>query len=237
MRAGGDEVVVKIGLHPRRREAPALRAYGGDGAVRLLDEAPEAGGALLLERLRPGETLASLVPRRDDEATAVIAGLLARLWRPAGDAAGFRPLAGYGADLEAAPPAGALTGALLDRARSVWAQLAATAPAPVLLHGDLHHHNVLSARREPWLAIDPKGLAGDPGYDACALLYNPIGLGDPGALAERRIRRLAAELGLDRDRLRAWGFVAAVLSEAWTVQDTGRVDGRALSVALALSGA
>lgn len=232
VRRDGGACVLKLGLEPGP-EAAALRAYGGDGAVRLLDE---DGGALLLERLAPGAELATLGPGRDDEATAIVAGLLARLWRePPAGGGGLTPLAAYGADLEAAVPAGPLTAALLERGRAVFAALLASASAgAVLLHGDLHHHNVLSAGRSPWLAIDPHGLSGDPGYDVAPLLYNPLTEADPGRVAERRVRRLAAELGLDRDRLRAWGFAGAVLSEAWTAGATGRPDGRALSVARAL---
>lgn len=151
----------------------------------------------------------------------MLAGLLARLWRAPAAGHGFASIAGYADDLAAARPAGPLSAALLARARSTFAELLASAPAPVLLHGDLHHHNVLAARRAPWLAIDPKGVVGDPGQDVGALLCNPLSLADPGARAERRVRRLAAELGLDRDRLRAWGFVSAVLSEAWNSRRGG----------------
>ncbi|HEX8105226.1 MAG TPA: aminoglycoside phosphotransferase family protein, partial [Solirubrobacteraceae bacterium] len=166
-----------------------------------------------------------------DEATAILAGVMARLWRP--PPPGAAP-AGYAGDLDAARPTGPLSEALLARARATLAELLRTAGTPRLLHGDLHHHNVLSAGRGRWAAIDPKGVVGDPGSDVTPLLHNPVGLPDPGALAERRVARLAAELGMDRDRLRAWGFVGAVLSEVWTVEATGRVDGRALGVALAL---
>ena len=100
--------------------------------------------------------------------------------------------------------------------------LCASAPAPVLLHGDLHHDNVLRATREPWLAIDPHGLIGDPGYEVGALLFNP----EPGdrdgaltALVPARVEQLAQETGLPPERVVAWGFVKAVLSDVWTVED------------------
>jgi streptomycin 6-kinase len=107
----------------------------------------------------------------------------------------------------------------------------------VLLHGDLHHDNLLRAEREPWLAIDPHGLVGDPGFDTGPLLYNP----EPDdrddrllALAPARVEQVADALGMPVDRVRAWGYAAAVLSEVWTVEDGGPARTRALDVALRL---
>ena len=90
-------------------------------------------------------------------------------------------------------------------------------------HGDLHHGNVLSATREPWLAIDPKGVAGEPAYEPGALLRNPfphlLELPDVRRLTSRRLDILAGALAVDRDRLRAWAFAQAVLSAVWHIED------------------
>ncbi|MFD0747010.1 aminoglycoside phosphotransferase family protein [Phytohabitans flavus] len=106
-----------------------------------------------------------------------------------------------------------------------------------MLHGDLHHDNVLRAEREPWLAIDPHGVVGDPGYEAGPMVYNP----DPDrredellALVPTRVEQLADGMGLPIDRVVAWAFVTAVLSEVWNAEDAGQVGTRALDVALAL---
>jgi streptomycin 6-kinase len=97
---------------------------------------------------------------------------------------------------------------------------------PVLLHGDLHHENILAAGRQPWLAIDPKGLAGEPAYEIGALLRNPIPQlytwPDLDRITARRIDQLAEELTLDRERLIGWGLAQAVLSAWWNVEDHGR---------------
>ena len=92
-----------------------------------------------------------------------------------------------------------------------------SAPAPVALHGDMHHFNVLRAGREPWLAIDPKGLAGDPCFDVCQFLRNP----EPVPLSVNRARLdvFCAELGLDRARTRDWCFVHAILDACWGFED------------------
>ncbi|WP_254716731.1 aminoglycoside phosphotransferase family protein [Actinomadura sp. WMMB 499] len=102
-----------------------------------------------------------------------------------------------------------------------------------VLHGDLHHDNVLRGGREPWLAIDPHGLVGDRGYEIGPVLYNP----DPDVRDERllglvpaRVERLADGLGMPVERAVAWGFASCVLSEVWEAQG-GEPGGRALDVA------
>jgi streptomycin 6-kinase len=96
---------------------------------------------------------------------------------------------------------------------------------------------MLRAEREPWLAIDPHGLVGDPGYDTGALLYNP----DPDlrdddllALVPARIEQLADGLRMPVERVVGWGFVQGVLSEVWSAQTPEPVGGRPLDVATAL---
>ncbi len=103
----------------------------------------------------------------------------------------------------------------------------------VVLHGDLHHDNVLRAEREPWLAIGPHGAIGDQGYDCGAMLHNPWPWRREDnllALVPRRIEQLAEGFGLPVERVVAWGFVMGVLSEVWTAQG-GTPGGRALDVA------
>jgi streptomycin 6-kinase len=97
----------------------------------------------------------------------------------------------------------------------------------VLLHGDLHHGNVLAAAREPWLAIDPKGLTGEPAYEVGALLRNPLpqllSWPHPARVTERRIAQLSEELGLERARVRGWGLAQAMLSAWWSIEDEGEL--------------
>ena len=126
--------------------------------------------------------------------------------------------------------------ALVEEAERLFAELIASQDEPAVLHGDLHHDNVLSAEREPWLAIDPAGLVGDPGFDCSTMLYNPrMWLRDEEltALVPARIEQLADGFGFPVDRVVAWGFVMAVLSEVWTAQG-GVPDSRALDVAALL---
>ncbi len=115
----------------------------------------------------------------------------------------------------------------------------ASAAAPVLLHGDLHHGNVLAARREPWLAIDPKGLIGEPAFETVALLHNPerlLSAPQPGRILARRVDQLSEHLGFDRQRIRGWGIAQGVLAAYWGLEDAGQVWEQALTCAQLLAG-
>lgn len=228
--ADGREVVLKAGVPSQdlQQEAAALRFYDGQGSVRLLDADPEAG-LLLLERERPGVPLTTLADEaHDDEATAIAASVMLALWRPAPPVHNFPTVEDWGngfAGLRARFDGGTgpLPAALVEEAEALFAHLLATSAAPVLLHGDLHHDNILSAERQPWLAIDPKGVVGEPAYEVGALLRNLWGdrhmHTNLGRLLERRTHRLAKELGLDPARVRGWAVAQAVLSAWWCLED------------------
>jgi len=225
-------VVLKLGVpNPElKTEIAALRMYDGDGAVRLIDE-DEALGALILERLRPGMQLSELGD--DGAATAIAARLMARLWRSLPRPHPFPTLEQYTRTLgtiraTTTGDVGPFPACMVDAALLLLRELLVSSPEPALLHGDLHHHNILRAEREPWLVIDPKGVSGDPAYDVGAWLKNPMPwlLDQPDArtIQEQRIRQFSDELGIDADRLKAWGFVNAVLSGLWS-GESGNWDG------------
>jgi streptomycin 6-kinase len=231
LRADGTVAVLKLsfpGDPGFKREAEALGLFDGRGSARLLRLDRERG-AMLLERLEPGLPLTTV--RDDGEATSIAAGVLRRLWRPAparhpfllvsDRARGFKRLRrSFGGGT------GPMPAALVEKAERLFAELLASAGELTMLHGDLHHQNVLTARREPWLAIDPKGVVGEPAYDAAALLHNPLELLDaprPGKVLERRVYLLSEELGLDRERVRDYGIAQAVLATYWGLEDGGRV--------------
>jgi streptomycin 6-kinase len=229
-RADGAEVVFKVGPWGDEvlLEIRALQAYDGRGICRLL-EADEARQAMVLERLRPGNMLVEIAREDDDRATRIGGELMRRLWRPASelsDPGAFKPLAEWFTRAFARHRAfyggpGPFPSAVLERAEALVPELLASAPTEVLLHADFHHYNVLSADRADWLAIDPKGILGDPGYEVGPFLLNPeFGL-TPSDLLRRRLDILADELPYDRDRLRDWGIAHAVLSACWSAEDHG----------------
>lgn len=238
-RADGSRVVLKAGYPCRELmcEMAALRIYGGRGSVRLL-EADEADGALLLERVEPGKPLEEAAD--DVEATSIAARVMQALWRPAPATHDFPTTADWGRGFTRLRRAfdggaGPFPAALVDEAEDLFQELNATAASPAVLHGDLHHGNILDAGAGEWRAIDPKGLVGEPAYDVGALLRNPRSLyttmPDPRQATARRVSQLADELGFDRERIRGWGFAQAVLSAWWTYEDHGKIGEFALACA------
>lgn len=223
MCADGTPGVLKVSRHVEetRTEIAALRLWDGDGAARLLAADAEAG-ALLIERLEPGTMLVEVAESDDDAATVIAAGVLRRLWRPAPGQHGLRPLDGWCAAYDRnrqalSQGAGGFPAALFRRADALRRDLLASTEAPAVLHGDLHHFNVLRAGRAEWRAIDPKGLVGDRCFDVCQFFRNPHDV--PPRVNRRRLDIFCAELGLDRTRTRDWCFVHAVLDACWDFED------------------
>ncbi len=215
--AEGRRCVLKLGPGSAEgdREALALEAYAGRGAVRLLRHDP-AERAMLLERVAPGDDLRET---SDPEATEIAASVLRELWAvPLPE--GLPSLANWTASLErAVENPGPLPRTILDRAAGLRRELLQNPHASVLLHGDLHHANLLRSAERGWLAIDPTGGVGDRASDVTAFLLNPGPV--PPETTRLGIDVFADCLDLDRERLAAWAFVQAVVSACWSVEDEG----------------
>ena len=243
LQADGTATVLKLSLPNSdfRAEAQALRLFGGRGAARLLELDLERG-AMLLERLEPGAPLTSV--RDDEEATSIVAGVLKQLWRPVPPDHPFPTVSEWARGMERLRSGfgggtGPLPSPLVERAEALFAELLPSQAEPVLLHGDLHHFNVLAAQRQPWLAVDPTGVVGEVAYDTGAFLRNPeqlLNTPHPGQVLDRRVDLLAEELDLDRSRVRGWAISQAVLAAYWGWEDSGRVWEGALTFAELLSG-
>ncbi|SNX62117.1 streptomycin 6-kinase [Streptomyces sp. TLI_55] len=230
LRADGTGAVLKLQLLDEESagEPVALRFWDGDGAVRLLDH-DEATGTMLLERLDPARMLSHVPDTR--EAVLVIARLLAHLTAfPA--PAGMRRLGDIArAMLERTPRA--LERIADEEARALVADCAATVrevvdePGDRLLHWDLHYDNVLGADRADWLAIDPKPLAGDPGFDLLPAIDNRF---EPGEV-RRRFDTMTDVLGLDRARARAWTLGRVLQNCLWEIEDGRQLEPEQLEIA------
>ena len=229
VRADGTDLVLKIGVpNPELfTEIAALRIFGGHGIVQLLDADLERG-ALLLERLKPGATLLTLAD--DEQATSIAARVMRELWKPALPEHHFPTVTKWAYGFERLRKqfdggTGPFPQHLVERAESIYREFTASITELMLLHGDLHHENILSAERQPWLALDPKGVIGEPAYEVGALLRNPIpqllDAPQPGRILARRVDQLADELGFDRARIIGWGMAQAVLSAWWSFEDHG----------------
>lgn len=222
--SNGMKAVLKAGppCAELRTEIAALRHYDGSGAAMLLEFDAELG-VMLLERLEPGSVLSS-VPD-DREAVNIASGVMQRLRKPLPQDHAFPSVADWTCGLNRlrvnyGGTTGPLPVALVEEAESLSRELLASMSDRVLLHGDLHHSNILSAEREPWLAIDPKGVVGEPACEVAAYLRNVCP--QPTAVLARRVNQFSEELGIERERVRGWGVVLAVLSAWWMIEDHGR---------------
>ena len=225
--ASGQPVVLKLGVPNREldNEIRALQFYAGGSAARLLEADPKRG-ALLLERIIPGTDLGAL--ETDQQAARIAGQLMTRLWKPAPPGIDL-PSAGdwcrgferYRERYQVAD--GPLPVRMVADAGSLAAELLADGRQDLLLHGDLHHGNILLREDQSWAAIDPKGVLGEPSFEVGPFLYNPIpeflARPHPERLLESRLADLVETTGLDRKRMAAWSFCRAVLSAVWSLED------------------
>lgn len=200
--------VLKVGMpHMEgKHEIQGLRFWQGDPTVQLL-AADDELGAMLLERCEPGTALRELDERAQD---VVISGLLRRLWRKPTEPHPFRPLSDLTAHWSGETLAHAADwpdAGLVREGLRLFEELPRTSSIGTLLATDLHAGNVLRAKRQPWLAIDPKPFVGDPAYDATQHLFNCDARlrSDP----EGTIRRFADLLEVEHARVRLWVFARA----------------------------
>jgi streptomycin 6-kinase len=212
-----------------------LRAFDGDGAVRVYESEV---GAVLLERLDPGEELVNLVRRGgDDEATTIVAQVIAKLANHTPPAE-CPTVADWGRGFERYVRSGdaQIPYGLVKQGQAVYDQLTFSQRTTMLLHGDLQHYNVLFDRERGWIAIDPKGVVGELEYEVGALLRNPGELPEfftNRATIERRLEILTTLLSIDPTRALRWTFAQAVLSAIWTFEDEHIVEPNNLALQLA----
>lgn len=220
VRRGPERYVLKLTWPVERTvdEARALAAWRGHGAVLLLEADPEAG-ALLLERLDPTRTLDSMDLRA---AAQVAGGLLRRLAIPAPD--GVRPLRAVAADIGGSLPVrqGRLGRPVpegwLAAAGDLAHELGASA-GDRLVHADLHYGNVLAGNREPWLAIDPKPVAGDPEHAVPELLWTRVDELEDAQAIRHLLAVLAGSGELDGEKARGWAVVRCVDYWLWGLEN------------------
>jgi streptomycin 6-kinase len=221
-------VVLKLCRNPEEmmQEAQALEFYQGHGCVRLLDCDLE-NSALLLEHVSPGYSLKTLFPDEEHLDVICAANVMKKLHaKPLPKERGksdFPHLETWIADLDH-PRNDALPQRQLEKAKDLAKHLLETQTHVVLLHGDLHHDNILfDGSTHEWKAIDPKGVIGDPCYEVCAFMRNPI----PDILNQENIKEIISGridffselLGFDRQRIQDWCYVSVMLSACWALED------------------
>jgi streptomycin 6-kinase len=218
-------IILKLSLdiNGLKREINALRAFQGYGAVSVLEE---EDGMLILERVLPGHSLKSSFLGQDDEAVKIVCDIIKRLHQA--------PIAGVETvlpvlnrhceeDINRAKQSSEFT-YYLDKALKLEAELLKSSGPSVLLHGDLHHDNIIR-NGDSWVVIDPKGYIGDSAYEVAAFIRNPI----PDLLRHKnateiitnRIRLFAQYLDLSEERIVSWCYVGSVQAWIWALEDNG----------------
>lgn len=223
--------MLKLGASADERRGGSVMAWWhGQGAAPVL--AHDDIAILMLRAEGGGSLVAMAMDGRDDEATVTICDTVGRLHRARGPApAGLPPLEdlflslGGASEPRLAGPAAA-AGALLADPRDA-----------VVLHGDIHHNNILDFGAAGWLAIDPWGYVGDRAFDYANILRNPDleRVIAPGRL-ERHIGLIATNAKLDPARFRLWVYAHAGLAAAWDLAE-GHDPARSLAVIDIIEGA
>ena len=221
-------VALKIGWESGSvgRERIWLEHYArstNDAVIRVI---AHDGDAYLMPRLEPGESVDRLLP--DDAATEVIGHAIATLNRARHempDDYGYRTIGDWFTQLERASAAARDgLGARIERAVDLYRELCQGVEAE-LLHGDLHHMNVLNHAGR-WLITDPQGVLGDPAHECAAMLRNALALirGNITAGVRRRVALLAEITGFEADRIAGWGYAQNVLSCVWSLDSDPDAD-------------
>ena len=202
-------------------ESAALEFYDGIGCVKLLNR--DIDNSVLLRSYAYHPSLSSMFPEKDDEAVLYAASIMKKLH--------LRKLA----TKEHHPSTkdwlsnlisnGIIPEAHINKAQAISKELLGSQEQRVLLHGDLHHDNILSNEQGEWIAIDPKGVIGEPAYEIGAFIRNPIPRlleenYNPSKIILRRIEIFSEYLGVDKERVKQWSYVQSILAGCWAVEDS-----------------
>ncbi len=200
-----------------QREIQALRAFQGYGAVQLIYSTHDL---YLMEHIKPGASLKTYFPEQEEASYPIVVDLIETLHRaPISGKYGFphiRQWLGIFDNIEGIP------NEICQKACTVRDYLLRTSEPDVLLHGDLHHDNILK-KENYWVAIDPHGVRGESLYDICAFIRNPIpellSHQSPDKIINQRIHVFSKMLNKPAGRILDWCFVQAVLAWAWALED------------------
>lgn len=241
-RKDGLEVVLKIGFPADREfktEIEALTVFSGNGMCKLL-EADKEGSAILIERIVPGTPLSSL--ENDSEATYVLVEVIRRIHKPLPPTHNLLTLQERSGALPTylakyKDGGGVLPFAMVEKAHRLFQELIATSRDLVLVHGDLHHDNVLYSETSGWTGIDPKGVAAESAYEVAPLIGDPYetlkSVEDLTPVLTNRLDIFAHELNVDKKRLLDWCFAHSILSAVWEAEGSS-YSGHMLRIAQAL---
>ncbi len=216
-------IILKLGINAAdiKREAEVLKAFEDFGAVKVL---ADLNGIILLERAISATSLKSYFPLQEEKAIKITCDVMRKLHKAPFPNFKLPNITDW---LEALDKSVNIPSEILLNARNFRDKLLKTSDKVVLLHGDLHHDNIL-VNGDSFQVIDPKGVIGEQAYEVAAFIRNPMPelLLQPNTqdIVDSRIRKFARELSIDQERIRNWCFVQSVLCWIWAIEDGGDVE-------------
>ncbi|OXS53406.1 streptomycin 6-kinase [Bacillus sp. V-88] len=231
-----ERAVLKIG-YPNNdfsNEFHALQDFQGKGMVKMLDYSQEEGW-ILLDRLMPGSSLLSI--EDETEVLSVFSHTAKRLWHKPVSTHPYPTVESWSKGIGRLGErfnggTGPIPQELVAKAEALYPELLSSSTDLYLLHGDLHHGNILYSDSSGWTAIDPKGLIGEREYDCIQFMLNEWEKWDaPLGLLRYRTETIASLLSLSYERLLQYGFCHSILSASWSIE--GGLDGWKTGVSLA----
>lgn len=221
----GTNIVIKLTVPNEEffSEVATIKEYNGRGMVAFIDCDLEKG-VLILKRIIPGETLKSI--ENEHESVMIASNIMKKLWILAPKSCNVQLITHREKSLirisrQNPDGLGPITREMLQEAVIIFKDLMNSQTEQYLLHGDLHHDNILKSSEDSWLAIDPKGLIGEREYDTIQFLLNNLENKDLMSVIEKRVNILVEQLNLNKKRILLWGFAHAVLSTCWSLEDEG----------------
>lgn len=218
-------VILKI--FPTRKdfiqEQRALEYFNGIGCAQLIDYDVEKK-CLLIEEIKPGTQLSTLFPFEEETATDYAAHVIKKLHSKPLIASQFKhfPTIESWLDLLKTFKTDKIPHTILEKAQNLSNKLLNSQSDLYLLHGDLHHENILQYNNS-WVAIDPKGVIGEQAYEFGAFIRNPIPAlleqRNPHEIMLKRAHHFSAIFGINEQRILEWSFVQAILAACWAIQD------------------
>lgn len=217
--SSGEKAALKIlcgrGIEGEKYGAMTLNYFNGNGAVQCINYDDEAH---LLEYI-DGEMLRNIVDSgNDDEATEIISHLVRRLHKKRKTK---KPqlisLKSHFKELHEMALNNLVDPHYLTMSNMV-NKLIENTKTTTILHGDIHHENILHSSQKGWIAIDPRGIHGDPHYEVANCFNNPPRCDDlikNPERAEHMADIFSEILGYDRNRLLKYAVAHMALSASW----------------------
>ena len=222
VRYQGAAAMLKIAREQEEKFGGLLMCWWqGEGAARVLAWHEDG---ILLERAQGSRSLPQMVRDGDDrQATEILCQVVARLHAPRAEPLPeLIPLHQWFNSLW---PAAQAHGGMLRLSARVAAELLTSPREQTVLHGDIHHDNVLDFGERGWLVIDPKRLYGERAFDYANIFCNPnYGIATDPDIFQRRVVQICQLAGLERQRLLQWILAWAGLSAAWFMEDGEAAD-------------